>query len=41
MPGIPNQAPGKKEKAIKAYEKALTIDPNFPSSLENLRKLKG
>lgn len=35
------QAAGRKEDAIKAYEKALTIDPSYPSSLENLRKLKG
>jgi len=35
------QAAGKKEDAIKAYEKALSIDPNYASSLENLRKLKG
>ncbi|HEY8561133.1 MAG TPA: tetratricopeptide repeat protein [Pyrinomonadaceae bacterium] len=35
------QAAGKKDEAIKAYEKALSIDPNYPSSLENLRKLKG
>jgi tetratricopeptide (TPR) repeat protein len=35
------QAAGKKDEAIKAYEKALTIDPNYPSSLENLKKLRG
>jgi tetratricopeptide (TPR) repeat protein len=35
------QAAGKKEEAIKAYEKALSIDPNYASSLENLRRLKG
>ncbi len=35
------QAAGRKEDAIKAYEKALSIDPNYSSSLENLRKLKG
>ena len=35
------QAAGKKDEAVKAYEKALSIDPNYPSSLENLRKLKG
>lgn len=34
------QAAGNKAEAIKAYEKALSIDPNFPSSLEALRKLK-
>jgi tetratricopeptide (TPR) repeat protein len=35
------QAAGRKEEAIRAYEKALSIDPNYASSLENLRKLKG
>jgi tetratricopeptide (TPR) repeat protein len=35
------QAAGRKDDAIKAYEKALSIDPNFASSLENLRRLKG
>ena len=35
------QAAARKEDAIKAYEKALTIDPTYPSSLENLRRLKG
>ncbi|HEX8737895.1 MAG TPA: tetratricopeptide repeat protein [Pyrinomonadaceae bacterium] len=35
------EAAGRKEDAIKAYEKALSIDPNFPTSLENLRRLKG
>ena len=35
------QAAGRKEEAIKAYEKALTIDPSFSTSLENLRRLKG
>ena len=35
------QTAGKKEEAIKAYEKALSINPNYPSSLESLRKLKG
>lgn len=34
-------AAGKKEEAIKAYEKALSIDPNYQSSRESLRKLKG
>ena len=34
------QAAGRKEEAIKSYEKALTIDPSYPSSIENLRKLK-
>jgi len=35
------QAAGRKEEAIKAYEKALSIDPNYASSAENLRRLKG
>lgn len=35
------QAAGRKDEAIKSYEKALLIDPNYPSSLESLRKLKG
>ena len=35
------QAAGKKEEAVKAYEKALSIDPTYASSLENLRRLKG
>jgi hypothetical protein len=34
-------AAGRKEEAIKSYEKALSIDPNFSSSLDSLRKLKG
>ncbi|HVE57351.1 MAG TPA: tetratricopeptide repeat protein [Pyrinomonadaceae bacterium] len=34
------QAAGKKDEAIKAYEKALSIDPNYASSLDSLRKLK-
>jgi tetratricopeptide (TPR) repeat protein len=34
-------AAGQKEEAIKSYEKALTIDPNFASSLNSLRRLKG
>ena len=32
---------GRKEDAVKAYEKTLSIDPAYPSSLENLRRLKG
>ncbi len=32
---------GNKDEAIKAYEKALSIDPTFASSLEALRKLRG
>ncbi|MBV9217747.1 MAG: tetratricopeptide repeat protein [Acidobacteria bacterium] len=35
------QAAGRKDDAIKAYEKALSIDPNYQSSRESLRKLKG
>ncbi len=34
-------AAGRKEEAIKSYEKALSIEPNFPSSIESLRKLRG
>jgi tetratricopeptide (TPR) repeat protein len=34
------QAAGKKDEAIKAYEKALSIDSNYASSLDSLRKLK-
>ncbi|HEV7699974.1 MAG TPA: tetratricopeptide repeat protein [Pyrinomonadaceae bacterium] len=34
------QAVGRKADAIKAYEKALSIDPNYASSLESLRKLR-
>lgn len=35
------QAAGRKEEAIKAYEKALSIDPNYPTAIEALKKLKG
>lgn len=35
------QAANRKEEAIKAYEKALTIDPNLNTSRDALRKLKG
>ncbi len=35
------QAAGKKDEAVKAYEKALSINPNYPSSLEAIKKLKG
>jgi tetratricopeptide (TPR) repeat protein len=35
------QAAGRKDDAIKSYEKALAIDPSYPSSLESIRKLKG
>jgi tetratricopeptide (TPR) repeat protein len=34
-------AAGRKEEAIKSYEKALAIDPTYSSSLASLRKLKG
>lgn len=34
-------AAGRRDDAIKAYEKALSIDPNFASSADSLRKLKG
>jgi len=34
-------AAGKKDEAIKSYEKALSIDPNYSSSLEAIRRLKG
>jgi|CXWL01.1.fsa_nt_gi tetratricopeptide (TPR) repeat protein len=32
---------GKRDEAIKAYEKALSIDPNFATSVVALRTLKG
>ena len=32
---------GKREEAIKAYEKALQINPDFPSSRDAWRRLKG
>lgn len=32
---------GKREEAIKAYEKALQIAPNYPSAVEALQRLKG
>lgn len=35
------EAAGRKEEAIRSFEKALTIDPNYPSSLAALRRLKG
>ncbi|MEP6787472.1 MAG: tetratricopeptide repeat protein [Acidobacteriota bacterium] len=34
-------AAGRRDDAIKAYEQALSIDPNFASSADSLRKLKG
>jgi hypothetical protein len=34
-------AAGNKDEAIKAYMKALSIDPSYPSSLESLKKLRG
>ena len=35
------QAAGNKEEAIKAYIKALSIDPTYPSSLDALKRLRG
>ncbi len=34
------QAAGNKEEAIKAYSKALSIDPTYPSSIESLKRLR-
>ncbi len=34
-------AAGRREEAIKSYEKALSIDPNYPSSIAALKKLRG
>ncbi len=34
-------AAGKKGEAIKAYEKAISIDPKLPTALDALRKLNG
>jgi tetratricopeptide (TPR) repeat protein len=34
-------AAGRRDDAIKSYEKALSIDPNYSSSLTSLQKLKG
>jgi hypothetical protein len=34
-------AAGKKDEAIKSYERALAIDPNYPSSLAAVQRLKG
>ena len=33
-------AAGKRDEAIKAYEKALAIDPKFPTSIDALKRLK-
>lgn len=35
------EAAGRREEAIKSFEKALSINPNYPSSLAALRRLKG
>lgn len=35
------EASGQKEEAIKSFQRALSIDPNYPTSLEALRRLKG
>ncbi len=32
---------GRRDEAIKAYEKALSIDPRFQTSIEGLKRLKG
>jgi tetratricopeptide (TPR) repeat protein len=34
-------AAGRRDDAIKSYERALSIDPNYSSSLASLQKLKG
>ena len=34
------QAAGNKEEAIKAYSKALAIDPTYPSSIDALKRLR-
>ena len=34
-------AVGDKAKAIEFYEKALAIDPKFPTAVEALKRLKG
>ncbi len=39
--GDASEQQGNKAEAIKNYEKALQIDPNYPSSVEALRRLKG
>ncbi|MEO8042916.1 MAG: tetratricopeptide repeat protein [Acidobacteriota bacterium] len=33
-------AAGRPDEAIKSYEKALSIDPNYPSSIEALKRLR-
>jgi C-terminal processing protease CtpA/Prc len=35
------EAAGKKDEAIKSFERALAIDPNYPSSLAAVQRLKG
>ena len=34
------RAAGNKEEAIKAYTKALSIDPSYPSSIDALKRLR-
>jgi tetratricopeptide (TPR) repeat protein len=33
-------AAGRNDEAIKSYEKALSIDPNYQSSIDSIKKLK-
>jgi len=35
------EAAGQKDEAIKSFERALSIDPNYPSALTALKRLKG
>jgi tetratricopeptide (TPR) repeat protein len=35
------EAAGKKDEAIKSFERALAIDPSYPSSLAAVQRLKG
>jgi tetratricopeptide (TPR) repeat protein len=35
------RAAGKKDEAVRSYEKALSINPQMPSSIDSLKKLKG
>jgi tetratricopeptide (TPR) repeat protein len=35
------EAAGQKDEAIKSFERALAIDPAFPSSLAAVQRLKG